>query len=138
VEISGEDREREIEREISRWSSFAKVLLTVDREAFDAVMDSYRRLASESADAAGLSQDVFRGKNSKVVLQQLWNALFRSNSTPKSESRPRIVGNQILKSHSASSVFQPSMRHGDEKLDSGTNNHKRSAKKRRRKQRQNR
>jgi ABC-2 type transport system ATP-binding protein len=44
--------------------------------------------------------NIIRGKNPKMVLQQLRNALLRPNPTPKSKSRPRNSGNQILKSHS--------------------------------------
>jgi len=40
-----------IEDEIRRWSGFAKALRTEDREAFEALMDACRNLASAGSNA---------------------------------------------------------------------------------------
>lgn len=40
-----------LEDEISRWKGFAKALRAEDREAFDALMDAFRLLASAGSNA---------------------------------------------------------------------------------------
>jgi hypothetical protein len=52
---TSEKRKTEIGKEIERWNGFARVLRTTDKEAFDQLMDRYRRLGSEATDGSGLS-----------------------------------------------------------------------------------
>jgi hypothetical protein len=67
-----------LEKEINRWSSFARALRIEDREAFDELMDMCRSYASESTNA--VVSDVFEPMIVSILLaqqQRIWQLEYK-------------------------------------------------------------